>query len=218
MIKSLAICTVTNSSGNADKCWSSVASDGKNYMVVWADARNIPPPQYEIYGARIDTAGNITATPKLTSYRYQASGGIYNPEIAWGPGSYLLVWSDFRTTIEDDIYGALISSAGARINSTGDITICSQGGDNNTLPSVAWTGTDYYVAWQSCPVLGGQSDICCGRVDSSGTVMDAGGVLVSQAPYSETAPIVLGWGAPAYDYTWILYTNYLNGINQLLWL
>ena len=42
-IKQLAICTVTNSTGTADHSWSTIASDGHNYMVAWADSRKIYP-------------------------------------------------------------------------------------------------------------------------------------------------------------------------------
>ncbi|MEO0216645.1 MAG: FlgD immunoglobulin-like domain containing protein, partial [candidate division WOR-3 bacterium] len=94
------------------ECFSSVAFDGVNYLVVWADDRG---GYFDIYGARVATDGTVldpSGIPISTAYYTQNF-----PSIAFDGVNYLVVWEDDRNLGIPDIYGALVSPSGVVIDS-----------------------------------------------------------------------------------------------------
>ena len=82
----LAICVAADS-----QAWTSVEFDGLNYWVVWQDHRN---GEWDIYGARVDTVGNIIDEFPVCLQ----PGDQVTPAITRGPGNQLLItysgWTD----------------------------------------------------------------------------------------------------------------------------
>ncbi len=82
----LAICVAADSQAH-----TSVEFDGLNYWVVWQDHRN---GEWDIYGARVDTAGNVLEEFPVSLQ----PGDQVAPAITRGPGNQLLItysgWTD----------------------------------------------------------------------------------------------------------------------------
>jgi len=79
------------------------STSADEYLVVWADGRNLPTRSGDIFGRRVAADG----TPLDKDFRLcgpAATGNDRGPAVAYGPGEYLVVWSSFR---ESDwaIYG-----------------------------------------------------------------------------------------------------------------
>ena len=123
-----------------------VAFDGTNYFAVWQDARSASISSWDIYGARVSTAGKVldaTGVAISTQLLNQAQ-----PALAWGKAAYLVAWQDDRnkTTSSWDIYGARVSAAGAVLDTSG--VALSAATSDETFPAVASNGDGYLVAWQ----------------------------------------------------------------------
>src|ERR1043165_4231613 len=72
----------------------SVAAHGNGYFVVWADKRNYAANEYDIYGARVSTTGEVldpAGIPICTDPGRQTS-----PRVAFNGNEYLVVWEDDR--------------------------------------------------------------------------------------------------------------------------
>ena len=71
-----------------------------------------------------------------------------------------------------DIYGARVTLAGKILDPAG-IPISTAAG-YQSLPEIAFDGTNYLVVWQ-----GGCAATCAARVSSGGTVLDPGGIAIA---------------------------------------
>ena len=161
----------------------SVAFDGTNYLVAWQDARS--GTTADIYGARVNQAGAVldaAGIPISTAANNQTV-----PSVAFGGTNYLVAWEDYRSG-NSDIYGARVSQAGAVLDPAG-IGI-STAANYQTVPSVAFDGTNYLVAWQDTRSGVGNPDIYGARVSQAGVVLDLAGIAISTAAYYESAPSV----------------------------
>src|SRR5688572_15848627 len=70
----------------------SIAAHGNGYFVVWADKRNYSSSEYDIYGARISSSGELLdpgGIPICTDPGRQTS-----PRVAFDGERYLVVWED----------------------------------------------------------------------------------------------------------------------------
>lgn len=167
-----------------------IAFDGVNYMVAWQDWRSGSP---DIYGARVSQSLSVL-NPSGIAF-CAASGDQYFPEIAFGSGEYLLVWQDFRSGSDWDIYGTRITTSGTVLDPAG-IPILT-GFSHQFVPDVASSGNAFMVVWADDRATGSdvQSDIYGTRVDALGNVLDPAGFAISTASYMQH------WPAIAYDGT-----------------
>src|SRR5262245_29256839 len=99
----------------------SVAANGNGYFVVWADKRTYSSTEYDIYGARVTSTGEVldpAGIPICTDPGRQTS-----PRVAFDGEKYLVVWEDDRESTSAvqlyQIYGARVSGAGAVLNQNG---------------------------------------------------------------------------------------------------
>ncbi|KQC14084.1 MAG: hypothetical protein APR63_06170 [Desulfuromonas sp. SDB] len=116
-----------------------VAFDGINYLVVWEDKQS--GSDYDIYGCRIDTAGNILDTGGFILS--SAPGDQILPSISFNGTYYYLTWEDYRNGAEADVYGVCVSPVGMIVDS---FTVCSDQHDQND-PSICcnYTGNVFVV-------------------------------------------------------------------------
>ncbi len=136
----------TSSACRADAV--TVASDGKNYVFVWADA----------------------TTTTLRSVQFGGTGKMAQPTVlfsgksaslAYGGGEYLLA---SEHTSGDALRGTRLTIGGAAQSASFPISA------TGSEPCVASDGSDFFVAWSAGTALKGT------RVSATGTVLDPAGL------------------------------------------
>lgn len=180
-----------------------IAFDGTNYMVAWDDMRNADK---DIYCARVSKACTVLdASGIVLVYgpNRQAS-----PKTASDGEDYLVVWEDFRNG-SYDIYGTRVSADGTVLDATG-IGISALSSQQRS-PDVAFDGTNYFVVWYDSRNSSTSDDIYGARVTPAGVVLDAAGLPVNTAIYSQYDPAV-AFGGGNYLVAWI---DYFSGYQVL---
>lgn len=164
-----------------------VAHDGTNFLAVWQDYR---AGRTDIYGTLISETGVVLNTSGIAISTSNTSK--YNPTLAHDGLNFLVVWSEYRGTTGEDIYGARVSSGGAVLDTAG-ISI-SAAANTQTRPAVVHNGVNFLVVWQDYRSAS-TSDIYGARVNSSGTLLDTTGIAISTAASDQYFPVVAQNGA-----------------------
>ena len=153
--------------------------NGTNYLVVWADERNLGLSGVDIYGTRLSGTGDVLDSDGIPIS--QALGDDLSPAVASAGGSFMVVWGDARNadTTGNDIYGARISGAGDVLDSDG--IPLGVAADFQALPAVAASDPSYLVVWQD-----GRNSSTTG-VDIYGTQVNADGSVSGAAFAINTA-------------------------------
>lgn len=163
-----------------DNFGPSVAYDGANYLVVWEDG-------YNIYGSRVDPSANVL-DPE--GFEISAVPGVQAfPSVAFDGANYLVVWFHFRELSGEGIFGARVDPSGTVLD-PGGVPISFATDHWYGLPSVAFDGTNYLVAWGDNRYVDPYIDIYGARVDQSGSVLDSSGFGISTAPGRQSYPSV----------------------------
>jgi len=162
-----------------------VSFDGTNYMVVWQDQRS---GEYDIYGSRVDQDGIVLNSPGIPIST--ASDEQNRPSIDFDGTNYLVVWDDYRSGSEYDIYGTFLDTAG-NVSSPSGIII-SNAADNQQMPSVSFDGTNYLVTWYDRRD-GANYDIFGTRVNTSGVVQEASGIPIANMDVQQLTPAVISY-------------------------
>lgn len=121
-----------------------VASDGKDFLVVWE--KGIRQGHHQIWGRCVSDAGTVLDTCFQIS-SYPPFEWMMSPDIAWGGENYLVIWNDGRGGggYEWDIYGQLVSREGILVGE--EIPICTAPGGDIQFPRVASNGMNYLAVW-----------------------------------------------------------------------
>src|SRR5262249_20792251 len=108
-----------------------------------------------------------------------AEGGQTQPRAAFDGTNYLVVWQDSRGCVYNCsyVYGARVSASGVLLDPTGIAIATSPGAE--TVPVVAFDGTNYLVVWEEDSPSGG--GIQAARVTTAGAVVDPNGFSVAGA-------------------------------------
>jgi hypothetical protein len=136
-----------------------VAFDGTNYLVAWHERTG------GIRATRVSTAGTVLDSTALT-----ISPNGWNAAVAYGGGSYLVVWNDgpiVASRVGTD--GSVLDPAGVTISPSSHL---------EAEPAIAFDGTNHLVAWddnRNDP----WGDIFAARVSPAGTVLDPSGIAVA---------------------------------------
>jgi hypothetical protein len=148
-----------------------VASDGTNFLVVWADTRN--GQSNDIYGSRISSAGAVLDPTGIVIS--SAPFDQVTPAIAFNGAEYLVVWADRRGGPLGDLnlFGQRVQTDGTLDGA--EINVVSTTNDQSH-PDVAAAGSTWVVTWQDG--RSGTDAVFFGRVSSAGAVMDGTGVQV----------------------------------------
>ena len=180
VLDTTAVCMST--SANYQK-YSSIASNGTDYIVVWQDMRS--GSHYDIYGIRVDSAGQpLDSMPIAIS---ATQDDQFSPAITYGNTHYLAVWIDMHNGWR--ITGKRISTAGTILDT--NIVICAQG----SSPCVAFDGTNYFVVWDA-NVISGK------RVSEAGVLIDTVAIPISGGPWWNAFYPAVTFGAPHYFVVW----------------
>ncbi|MCO5169720.1 MAG: hypothetical protein M9894_25560 [Planctomycetes bacterium] len=168
----------------SDQARPAAAWNGSRYLVVWEG--------YASGSASFDVEGALVA-PDGTGAGVTISDGPGDqvaPRVAFGGGSFLVVWQDLRGGATYDVFGARVSGAGAVLDPAG-IAISAASGDQ-VEPVVAYGSSSFLVAWSDSRA--GSADIFAARVSKNGGLLDgpasSGGIVVSGAPGNQSRPAI----------------------------
>lgn len=126
------------STGYGDFGVNSVAFDGTNFLVVWADDSN----DYEVKGRFVSPLGILGTEFSINASTYPSDNPL---TVAFDGTNYLVVWTDqVGVSGEWDIFGQLVSPSGTLVGSV--ISISTANGQQ-LGPSIAFDGTNYLVVW-----------------------------------------------------------------------
>jgi large repetitive protein len=163
-----------------------VTFDGNNYLVVWEDYRG----DGDIYGALVTPGGTVLQPNGFTIH--SGDDVQETPDVVFGGIFCLVVWTDWRSEEESDIYASRVNQFGAVLDSSG-IAI-SRASLDQSEPRVSFDGTNYLVAWTD-ERDEDDADIRASSVDQAGDVIGAGGSVLSNPDFDQSAPAVAFDGA-----------------------
>lgn len=178
------------SEASGDQRSPAVASEGGSCLVVWHADTSV---WTDIYGARVDTSGTVldpSGIPISTAESFQVA-----PALAFDGTNYLVVWEDWRSETNFDLYGARVSPAGSLLDTSGIAILTS--GYHQELPCITFDGANYVVAWSEIRDAT-NSHVYAARVDTSGVVLDPGGIAVCTLGHVAQYPSVAFGGANSF--------------------
>jgi hypothetical protein len=178
------------STGNDGAWYPDIAWSGSEFGVAWHDRRDIGT-QREIYFNRVALDG----TAMISDLRLSFSGDYAElATIAWTGTEYGITWEDTRTPGQD-IYFIRVSPAG--IAASSEIPLTDVTSWYASAPSVAWSGSQYGVAWgHPNPTT---ADIAFQVMDPDGTT--PGSMMIWYAAQSQSMPS-LAWGPSIWGLVW----------------
>ena len=159
------------SHSSEDSGLPSVAFDGSNYLVAWADGRD----EQSVYGVRVSQAGVVAATTDVKlatgSPRYVTLGSD-RTALAWNGSKFLL--SFLGHGIEGSLLAQNLSISNGQIALTGVP-------NKQSYPSSAWTGENYLVSWTDERNSDIDMDVRGVRIGVMGQLLDPLGIAFSTA-------------------------------------
>ncbi len=168
---------VTGSPASGDQFSPSIVSagQGKGYLAVWFDRRGIRP---SLYGARISSDGTVlddTGIPIATGV------GQTTPFVSAASDGFLVTWAVSYVDLYQGpgVYAVRLDALGKPLDSAPVSLVANQ--TNLQLPSAAFDGTSWLVAWQRYGGGATGYDIAAARVPRSGAPLDATPIDVSTA-------------------------------------
>ena len=119
-----------------------VASNGRNWLVVWSDNRN---DSGDIYGTVVAPTGEVADVFGFPMCR--ASNQQVRPAVSSDGHDYFVAWEDHRdaANTSGDIYGARVSGDGSVLDPNG-FAICVAP-QHQSQVAVGCNGATYLVAW-----------------------------------------------------------------------
>ncbi len=166
---------------------SAVAWNGTNYLVSYVRDRFDIFMGWDIYaigGARVNTSGTVISD-SLTGYGMPFEY-IYGTDVASSGSQWLVAYA--RVTSSADVYGQFFASDGTL---SANAVINNQAVDQ-TNPAIAFDGFQYAVTWMDYRnYMASGWDVYATWVSTSGTVLDATGVIVSNTAAHDQNPAIV---------------------------
>jgi len=163
-----------------------------NYLVVFVRYTDY---QY-IYGRKVNSSGSLVGdTFAICTTPSDDMWSHLNPAVAWDGTNYLVVWDDYRSASNYDIYGQIVNSAGGLVGS--NFPICTAANDQRR-PDIVWDGTNYLVVWYDR--RNGNWDIYGQRINTSGGLVGSN-IPISTDGSSQYYPAV-AWSGNQYLVVW----------------
>jgi hypothetical protein len=154
----------------------SLAWTGSEFGVVWRDWR--PQATDDLYLARLDGSGQKMGPDVRVT---DSPGASANPSLVWAGSQYGLSWTE-NYDGHSEIYFQRLYPDGIRI---GDVVRLTRSEYPSTVPSLAWNGSLFGVAWQHYDGVNWQ--VYFTRLDALGNPASAV-ISVTEAPSFKNAP------------------------------
>ena len=197
-----------------------VASSGEA-IIFYEDIRSVTQ---DIMAQKLDASGAIAWDSMGVTICSAASEQMNLSAVKNGTGGAVVVWQDFRTGSDYDIYAQDINASGTVSWLANGVTVCAAG-DEQENPKIIPDGTGgFYVAWDDW--RNGDGDVFMNRINSGGgAVFAADGIPVSVVNLSvqgtaelcsDLSGAIAAWqdnrGA-----TTDIYVQKINGAGAALW-
>lgn len=200
-------------------------------IVVWNDYRSYDPlsaapHKINIYAQRLNSRGkiiwNADGVPIST-----AAGGQYFPQlVSDGSGGAIVVWQDYRSGSNSDIYAQRISRSGAVVWAS-DVAVCAAVNDQEKPKIISDGAGGAIIVWHDYR-SGSQYEVYAQRINGNGVPhWTANGVAVSTASNNpqflfpeiisdSSGGAIIVWQ----DYrsgTWYLYAQRIDSAGAVQW-
>ncbi|MBX3057670.1 MAG: hypothetical protein KF770_14485 [Anaerolineae bacterium] len=111
------------------------------YLITWYDERNGNQDIFNRLRLADGSWGGV-------GMAHPAPGDQEKPQIAYNPDDdeYLVVWQDYRSGKDWDIYGQRVDSNGSLIGN--NLSVDATADTHQTTPQVAYGANEYLIAWQ----------------------------------------------------------------------
>jgi len=144
------------------------------FMVAWEHSG------YSIRAARVNLAGRVLDPGGFTVADHSTI--LRAPDLAFNGSLWFVVWQDSQATSLRgwQIWGQLVTPAGSLLDTPFVVSRDTTRGHfehGSRSPATCATGSQWLVAWES--KIHGFWGIAGARVDSSGTVLDTSGLIIS---------------------------------------
>ncbi len=169
--------------------------NGEGYGLLWNEDQG-----YTTSFAELDVFGNVVSSAN-------ALGGMSSPVLVWTGSNYGVAW--VKGTHHDHEYSiafTIVDKTGVRLVNDLDLTNAPP---NTSSPSLAWSGSQYAVAWVD--LRHGSGEIYLARVDSSGSLVGSE-LRITDDPAASSSPQVV-WNGSEYGVFW---TDMRSGSPELL--
>lgn len=161
---------------------------GSEYGISWHDYRT---GDWEIFFARISEAGALLGSNiRITNDPSESA----TPSLAWTGSEYGLAWHDYRHG-DAEILFRRISDIGDLVGD--QVRVSNEDGDS-FYPSLAWTGSEYGIAWHD--FRDSNWEIYFARLSATGALMASDIRITDDPAYSGSASLV--WNGAEYALSW----------------
>jgi hypothetical protein len=118
---------------------------------VWELQYGANPLDTDIHGRRVSQFADLLGSeiPIATPTTLQRA-----PAVTGSSSDFLVTWYDNRTG-DAEVFGARVNSSGGVVDTSG-INVSQSSTTADTLPDVAWNGSNYMVAWEEESNINGQ--------------------------------------------------------------
>ena len=179
----------------AQKGLPSIAWNGRGYGVAWEDARTGNPV---VYFALLDARGRRTRQEVPIGNAVGAVPlGDLPPSLVWTGSEFAVAWRN-ASPGNGEIFFARVDESGSRIGTP--VRLTNDAADSSS-PSLAWTGTEYGIAWTDTR-SGSTQNVYFARVSALGAKIGSDVKLTTASyPTYDQAPS-LTWTGSEFGVVW----------------
>lgn len=157
-----------------------VASNGRDYLLIWSDSRNFSTTGFDVYGARITGNGTLLDPGGIAISRQPFSASMIL-DVAGSGNVYLVVIAQDMdnggqtSSPDSDIHGVRVLSDGTVLDDP-PIVIDADPDVTSINPKVASDGEDFFVVWSR---VGGGFAVYGRRVLADGSLPEDSPILIT---------------------------------------
>jgi hypothetical protein len=182
------------------------------YIASWHEFRHTDLSelmQESVYATQVENATSGLIIPPIATAmpaNHSAPLSMVGQTVAFDGTNFLIVWADVETP--QSIWGARITPQNLVLDNTPIKIADDAGGDQMSVPTVAFSGGAYWVVWanSSSP----NSDQIGARVSPSGTVLTANPFPITSVASVQSAPAI----AATSDQVLVSWIDGRTGSNQ----